>query len=104
MPDTHPSGDQIFPVPAWFASRAHVDQASYRAHYERASRHPDGYWAEEAKRIAWMKAPTKIKNTTFNGDVSIKWFEDGKLNASVSCLDRHLEAHGDQNAIIWEGD
>ena len=104
MPDTHPSGDQLFPVRADFASRAYVDQAGYRAHYERAARDPNGYWAEEAKRIAWMTAPTKIKNTSFNGDVSIKWFEDGTLNASVSCLDRHLAARGDQTAIIWESD
>src|SRR5258707_8430901 len=104
MPDTHPSGDQLFPVREDFASRAYVDQAGYRAQYEAASRDPDGYWAEEAKRIAWMKAPTKIKHTTFTGDVSIKWFEDGTLNASVSCLDRHLAARGDQTAIIWESD
>jgi acetyl-CoA synthetase len=51
-----------------------------------------------------MKAPTKIKNTDFNGNVSIKWFEDGVLNASVSCLDRHLATRGDQVAILWEGD
>ena len=51
-----------------------------------------------------MKAPTKIKNTSFTGDVSIKWFEDGTLNASVSCLDRHLATRGDQTAIIWESD
>ena len=64
MPDTHPSGDQLFPVRADFASRAYVDQAGYRARYERAARDPDGYWAEEAKRIAWMQPPTKIKNTS----------------------------------------
>src|SRR5664279_1287746 len=104
MPDTHPSGDQLFPVRADFAAKAYVDQAGYRARYERAARDPDGYWAEEAKRIAWMKAPTKIKNTSFDGDVSIKWFEDGTLNASASCLDRHLAERGDQVAIIWEGD
>jgi len=104
MSDTHASGDQLFPVRADFASHAWVDQAGYRARYERAARDPDGYWAEEAKRIAWMKQPTKIKNTTFNGPVSIKWFEDGTLNASVSCLDRHLAEHGDHTAIIWESD
>ncbi len=104
MPDAHPSGDQLFPVRADFASRAYVDQAGYRARYERAARDPDGYWAEEAKRIAWMQPPSKIKNTTFEGDVSIKWFEDGTLNASVSCLDRHLATRGEQTAIIWESD
>ena len=57
----------------------------------------------EARRIAWIKPPTKIKNTSFDGDVSTKWF-DGTLNASVSCLDQHLADRGDQVAIIWEGD
>jgi acetyl-CoA synthetase len=104
MPDTHPRGEQLIPVRPEFASRAYVDQAGYRARYEQAARDPNGYWAHEAKRIAWMKPPTKIKNTSFNGDVSIKWFEDGTLNASVSCLDRHLETQGDQTAIIWESD
>ena len=65
---------------------------------------PTGSGPAEAKRIAWMKPPTKIKNTSFAGNVSIKWFEDGTLNASVSCLDRHLAARGEQTAIIWEGD
>ncbi|MCB8882387.1 acetate--CoA ligase [Acidisoma cellulosilytica] len=65
----------------------------------------EGFWKREAmSRIAWVKPPTRIKNTSFEGDVSIKWFEDGTLNASVSCLDRHLETRGDQTAIIWEGD
>ncbi len=72
--------------------------------YEHAARDPDGFWAEQARRIAWMKPPTKIKNTGFSGNVSIKWFEDGTLNASASCLDRHLATHGDRVAIIWEGD
>ena len=78
--------------------------ARYRDMFEHAARDPDGFWAEQARRIAWMKPPTKIKNTSFTGDVSIKWFEDGTLNASASCLDRHLATRGDQTAIIWEGD
>ena len=53
-------------------------------------RDPDGFWAEQAKRLAWITPPTKIKNTSFHAAVSIKWFEDGVLNASVTCLDRHL--------------
>jgi acetyl-CoA synthetase len=81
-----------------------VDAARFQAMTEQAMRDPDGFWAEEAKRIAWMTPPKKIKNTSFEGDVQIKWFEDGVLNASVSCLDRHLEARGDQVALIWEGD
>src|SRR5262249_26967367 len=104
MPDTHPTGDQLFPVRGDYASRAHVNQDGYRVRYERAARDPDAYWAEEARRIAWMKPPTKIRNATFNGAVSIKWLEDGTLNATVSCLDRHLATRGEQTAIIWEGD
>ena len=104
MSESHSHGEQIFPVRADFAAKAYVDQAGYRSRYERASRDPNEYWAEEAKRIAWMKAPTKIKNTSFAGDVSIKWFEDGVLNASASCLDRHAAAHPDRVAIIWESD
>ncbi|HUW80845.1 MAG TPA: acetate--CoA ligase, partial [Acidocella sp.] len=79
-----------------------------RARYDdmttRAANAPDAFWAEECKRITWIKAPGKIKNTSFTGDVSIKWFEDGTLNAAANCLDRHLAERGDQVAIIWEGD
>jgi acetyl-CoA synthetase len=70
-----------------------------------AATDPDGFWKAQAlARVAWMHEPTKIKNTSFEGQVSIKWFEDGTLNASVSCLDRHLATRPDQVAIIWEGD
>ena len=73
--------------------------------YARSISDPDGFWAEQAKRIDWIKSPTKIKNTSFAyPDISIKWFEDGVLNISANCLDRHLEKRGDQTAIIWEGD
>jgi acetyl-CoA synthetase len=102
MPDIH--HPEIIPVKPEIAAKAHVNAVQYRDQYERAARDPDGYWAQEAKRIAWTKAPTKIKNTSFAGNVSIKWFEDGTLNASASCLDRHLATRGDQTAIIWEGD
>ena len=99
MPD-----DALITVKPELAQGAKVDAARYRTMSAEALRDPEGFWREEAKRIAWMTPPTKIKNTSFTGDVSIKWFEDGVLNASVSCLDRHLEARGDQVAIIWEGD
>jgi acetyl-CoA synthetase len=102
--DNAPTHDQVFPVPAEFAENAHINAASYKAAYQQAASDPDAYWAKEAKRLAWMTFPTKIKNTSFTGDVSIKWFEDGVLNASVSCLDRHLAKRGDATAIIWEGD
>jgi acetyl-CoA synthetase len=96
--------DALIAVKPEIAAKARIDAAKYRAMYDQAEKDPDGFWRGEMGRIAWMKAPTKIKNVDFHGDVSIKWFEDGVLNASVSCLDRHLATRGDQVAIIWEGD
>jgi acetyl-CoA synthetase len=104
MPDVHPADGHVFPVRPEFAAKAHVTAARYQDMFERAARDPDGFWAEQSRRIAWMKPPTRIKNTSFAGNVSIKWFEDGTLNASASCLDRHLATRGDQTAIIWESD
>jgi len=96
--------DTLIAVKPEIAAKARIDAAKYKAMYEHADRDPEGFWRGEMKRIAWIKEPTRIKNVDFNGDVSIKWFEDGVLNASVSCLDRHLATRGDQVAIIWEGD
>jgi acetyl-CoA synthetase len=98
------SNDALIPVKPELAKGARVDAARYRSMYEQAAQDPEAFWREEARRIAWITPPTKIKNTSFDGDVQIRWFEDGVLNASASCLDRHLEARGDQVAIIWEGD
>jgi acetyl-CoA synthetase len=73
--------------------------------YKRSVSDPDGFWKEQSQRLDWIKAPTRIKNTSFAyPDVSIKWFEDGVLNVTTNCLDRHLATRGDQVAIIWEGD
>jgi acetyl-CoA synthetase len=104
MPDTHLAEGQIFPVRAEIAAHARVSAARFQDMSEHARRDPDSFWANEARRIAWIKPPARIKNASFTGDVSIKWFEDGVLNASASCLDRHLAAHADRTAIIWEGD
>jgi acetyl-CoA synthetase len=102
--DNAPTQGQVFPVRSDFAETAHINAAGYHAAYGQAAADPDAYWGKEAKRLSWMTFPTKIKNTSFSGDVSIKWFEDGVLNASVSCLDRHLADRPDSTAIIWEGD
>ncbi len=99
------SDDQIFPIKPEIAAHAHIDTALFQTMTARAATDPDGFWAEEArKRVAWIKPPTIIKNTSFTGDVSIKWFEDGVLNITESCLDRHLASKGDQVALIFEGD
>ena len=99
MPDA-----EIVHVKPEIAAHALVDKARYEDMYRRAASEPEKFWAEEARRIDWIKPPTKIKNTDFRGDVSIKWFEDGELNAAANCLDRHLAERGEQVAIIWEGD
>ena len=105
MTDAPSAAAQVFPVPPDIAAHALVNKDQYRAMYEQAGSDPDTFWAAQAKqRVQWMKEPTKIKNTSFEGDVSIKWFEDGVLNVSETCLDKHLAERGDQVAIIFEGD
>jgi acetyl-CoA synthetase len=96
--------DQFLPVKPEIAALALVNRARYDAMTQQAATDPNGFWAGEKDRIDWIRAPNIIKNTSFTGDVSIKWFEDGVLNASANCLDRHLATRGDQVAIIWEGD
>jgi len=97
--------DTLIAIKPEIASTARVNLQRRAAMVEEAATDPNGFWRKEMSRIAWMTAPTKIKNTDFTGEVSIKWFEDGELNASVSCLDRHIAAgRGDQVAIVWEGD
>jgi acetyl-CoA synthetase len=97
--------EKNYDVPAQWQSRAFVNEAKYKEMYAASLKDPDKFWAEHARRITWSKPFTKVKNTSFApGNVSIKWFEDGKLNACFNCVDRHLEKRGDQTAIIWEGD
>jgi acetyl-CoA synthetase len=97
--------DTVHPVPADWQKRAFIDAAKYDVMYARSVNDPDGFWAEEGKRIDWIKPFTKVKNTSFGpGNVSIKWFEDGVTNVAMNCIDRHLSGRGDQVAIIWEGD
>ncbi|BBE73405.1 acetate--CoA ligase [Oharaeibacter diazotrophicus] len=95
---------EVFPVPASVAEAAYVDDAAYRAMYQRSVEDPDGFWGEHGKRLDWIKPYTKVKDTRYAPDVSIKWFEDGTLNVSANCIDRHLATRGDKTAIIFEGD
>src|SRR5216683_4070314 len=97
--------EKIYQVPPEWKARAYIDVAKYQEMYARSIKDPDGFWAEQAKRLDWYKAPTRVKNTSFGpGNVSIKWFEDGVLNAAYNCIDRHLAKRAQQTAIIWEGD
>ncbi|HTJ58617.1 MAG TPA: acetate--CoA ligase [Devosiaceae bacterium] len=99
------SEDLLFRPSAEIAARTWVTPEDYAEMYARSVSDPDGFWAEQCQRIDWIKPPTRIKNTSFAyPDVSIKWFEDGVLNISANCIDRHLPERADQTAIIWEGD
>ncbi len=97
--------DKIYDVPAEWSKRAFIDEAKYHEMYARSISDPNSFWAEQAKRIDWMKPFTKVENSSFApSHISIKWFEDGVLNVAWNCIDRHLHKRGDQTAIIWEGD
>ena len=98
------SHGNMFPVPSELARSAWVDATKYQSMYDRANQDPEGFWREHAKRIDWIKPFSKVKDVSFTGDVHIKWFHDGTLNASANCIDRHLKTRADQTAIIWEGD
>ncbi|ODU41541.1 MAG: acetate--CoA ligase [Lysobacteraceae bacterium SCN 69-123] len=96
--------------PIYAASDAFSANARYRRDdYERLYRESvddnEGFWGRMAERLEWFKAPTKIKDVSYRAeDLHIRWFEDGELNLSVNCLDRHLATRGDKTAILWEGD
>jgi acetyl-CoA synthetase len=101
MPDT---AVNMFPVPRQVAQSAWVSEKKYFDMYEESVRNPERFWSEHGKRLDWIKPYTKVKNTSFDGNVSIKWYEDGTLNAAYNCIDRHLKLRADQTAILWEGD
>jgi acetyl-CoA synthetase len=95
----------IYPVPSNWADKAFMTRDGYETAYHRSITDPENFWRGEAARIEWIKPFTKIKNTSFNEpDFGIKWFEDGVLNVSANCLDRHLPQRENDVAIIWEGD
>ncbi|MBI3671842.1 MAG: acetate--CoA ligase [Rhizobiales bacterium] len=97
--------EKVYAVPPAWKKKAYVDDAAYRRMYAKSIADPDKFWDKEARRLDWFKTPKKIKNTSFDyPKVSIKWFEDGVLNVSHNCIDRHLKKRADQVAIVWEGD
>ena len=97
--------DELIPVKDEWKRRAFVDAAKYEQMYLDSIADPDAFWGAEGRKLAWMKPFTKVKNVSWNPrDLFIKWFEDGTLNVSVNCVDRHLPARANQTAILWEGD
>ena len=97
------SGRTIIPLSA-HPHVGKISEAEYFRLYQESLADPDRFWAEHGKRIDWIKPFTKVRNAAFEGDVHIAWYEDGTLNASYNCIDRHLPKRAEQTAILWEGD
>jgi len=99
------SNDTIFSPSAALVASAHIDEAGYNRLYAESLADPDKFWDEHGKCVDWMKPYTEVSDVSYDAsDLHIRWYADGTLNASVNCLDRHLDTRGDQTAIIWEGD
>jgi acetyl-CoA synthetase len=99
------SDQEVYPVPAEWAARAHLDAAAYDAAVAEVRDHPDAYWTRLGRRLDWVTPFTVVKDVSFaKDDFRIRWFADGTLNLAANCIDRHLAARGDQTAIIFEGD
>ncbi|MDQ2067052.1 acetate--CoA ligase [Xinfangfangia sp. CPCC 101601] len=100
-----PDAKGMYAASSEVVAGAHVDATEYARRYQASVADPQAFWANEAQRIDWIKPFTKVKDTNFNTpDVSIKWFEDGTLNISANCIDRHMITRAQQTAIIWEPD
>ena len=97
---------KTYDVPAHYsAAGTRNSPEDYERRYAQSVQDPDAFWAEEGRIVDWIKPFTKVKDVSFNADdLHIRWFEDGQLNVSANCLDRHLAERGDKTAIIWEGD
>ena len=95
----------LHPVDPAFAAKARIRKDDYQRMYARSIQDPEGFWKEMSERIDWIVPPTRIKDVSYDpNDLHIRWYEDGQLNVSANCLDRHLETRGDKTAIIFEGD
>jgi len=95
----------LFPAPDDFAGANTLTLSQYQRMYQESVQDPDAFWRRAVKRLQWYREPTRIKNVRYDADdFRIRWFEDGELNVSVNCLDRHLASRGDKTAILWEAD
>ncbi|MGH8196502.1 MAG: acetate--CoA ligase [Woeseiaceae bacterium] len=96
---------KTYAVPETFAERAYIDRARYEQMYRRSVEDNEGFWADQAARIDWIRSPASIKDVSFaSDDLHIRWYYDGVLNACYNCVDRHLASRANDVAIIWEGD
>ena len=97
------SGRTVIPISA-HPQTGKISEADYFRFYGQSLAEPDRFWAEHGERVDWIRPFTKVRNAAFRGDVRIAWYEDGTLNASYNCIDRHLPKRAGQTAILWEGD
>ncbi|MBX3711691.1 MAG: acetate--CoA ligase [Lysobacter sp.] len=105
MSQSEATAAAVYPVPEAFAATARFRREDYDREYAAVLSDPEAFWARVAQRLDWFKPPTKIKDVSYRlEDFRIRWFEDGELNVSVNCLDRHLPARGDKTALIFEPD
>ena len=99
------SDNELFEVSDEWSSNSLIDSHKYNDWYQNSFDNNEEFWSEHGKRIDWIKPYSKVKNVNYHkNDFCIKWYEDGSLNASSNCIDRHLRERADQVAIIWEGD
>lgn len=91
-----------FPVLSAWKQSAHINEALYNDLYQKSLKDPEGFWAEQAKRILWRQPWRQVKDVTFHHPVHIRWFEGGKLNVCENCVDRHADQDPQRTALIWE--
>lgn len=96
---------KVYPVDPAFAAKARIRKADYERLYAESVKDPEGFWGRIGERLDWVKKPTRIRDVSYDlNDLHIRWYDDGELNVSANCLDRHLATRGDKTAIIFEGD
>src|ERR1700761_8364627 len=94
----------IFSVPEAWRSKSFFNREKYQEAYARSVKDPVGFWADEGRRLDWIRPFTQVKDVDYTGEVRIRWYYDGSLNVSANCIDRHLPKRAKPKAIIWEGD
>ena len=99
------SSSDTYKSKGWIVDKAFINKDEYKELYNQSISQPDEFWFEQGKRLNWITPYSKVCDYSFDKDnLYVKWYEDGELNASYNCLDRHIEKNGDKTAIIWEGD
>ena len=97
--------DDLYKPSNEIVENAHINKLKYEEMYKDSISNPIKFWGEHGKRINWIKNYEKVRDFSYDQkNLYIKWFEDGTLNASYNCIDRHLKNNGNKTAIIWEGD